>query len=143
MRCDICSGEVKPRGREYYIMYLRPGDIFFASSNRLPILICLVENIDENSIYSRVVTTQLELVFSRPAGHSTCENQNDPCIIKSVEPLPIETHNIILGLDRKMRLHHEVSEGLLDELEKQALIFAQEHYRNFPLPITSGFCRPR
>jgi hypothetical protein len=51
------------------------------------------------------------------------------CTIDSIAPLPVDIHNVMLGLDRKMRLRFEK----LSREEKDALLFIADFYPSRPL----------
>lgn len=58
---------------------------------------------------------------------------SEACTIDSMEPLPVDIHNVILGLDRKLRLVRDVERLKLNGAEKQALIFIDSYYSSNPL----------
>ena len=101
---------------------LVPGDIFHAACPNEASLICLVEMITSERIEARRVTTQDHVTF----------DLNDPevrCTIDSIAPLPVDIHNVMLGLDRKMRLRFDK----LNRAEKDALLFVGAFYPANPL----------
>lgn len=107
------------------------GDIVHATSSSAPSLICLVIAVTIEAIDVRTITTQKPIRFNRNTGTAKLEGTTTiKCSIDSVEPLPVNFHNIMLGLDRKMRLSGSVG---LDEDEKRALLFVHSHYRSNPL----------
>jgi hypothetical protein len=54
--------------------------------------------------------------------------------IKSAAPLPVETYNVVLGLDRKIRLMHSIEHIRLTEDEKRVLREVEEFYEARPFP---------
>jgi hypothetical protein len=117
--------------REGRLNKLVLGDIFHAQSPNGASLICLVTEVTQNNIRARAVTTQNYFVFDRRTGIAECDNFL--CTIDSVAPLPIEIHNAFLGLDRKMRLEHNVEKIKLTNSEKAALLYADELYPSNPM----------
>ena len=127
--------------RSRLLRNLQIGDIFHATSDSAPILICLVTMVEGMYIYSRVLTTQQVLIFNIDTGlrydlryENTLEEGND-CVINSVEPLPIEIHNTIIHFDRKCRLESGKENQPVTKDEKNALMFVDEHYASNPLPL--------
>ena len=105
-------------------------DIFHAESPNGASLICLVTEIDETTIYARTVTTQRQYFFDRRTGLGGAGGDQVVCAIDSIEPLPVEIHNAILGIDRKFRLNFDPKKLKLNDAEKKALIFVDEFYLN-------------
>ena len=107
------------------------GDIFHGTCPNGASLICLVEAVTDDRIEARRVTTQDHVVFDRVTGLTLPIDDDAECTIDSIEPLPVAIHNVMLGLDRKMRLS---SHGLpLDEEEKAAFRFIVSFYPAHPL----------
>ena len=138
--------------REIMLKRLVVGDIFhatFPSENPGgPSLVCLIESTTATSINSRTVTTQRQFQFDRQTGEAEAidgkpvlarGDDNGVCIIDSVAPLPVDIHNVMLGIDRKFRLAR--SEWFdksperfnLDDAEKKAIIFISSYYPANPL----------
>jgi len=117
------------------------GDIFHASSKKAPVLICLVTMVDGQYIYSRRLTTQEIIIFNIVTGrvydlHNEANiDGGSDCAINSVEPLPIEIHNIIIHFDRRCRLESGKPNQPATEDEKRALLFVDDHYAASPLPL--------
>jgi hypothetical protein len=108
---------------------LLPGDIFHAECPSGASLICLVEAITDGRIEARRVTTQDHVTFELSTGLSLHDDGDARCVIDSIAPLPVDIHNIMLGLDRKMRLRFEKP----DRAEKDALLFVADFYPAHPL----------
>jgi hypothetical protein len=68
------------------------------------------------------------VTFDLNTGH-TFDSPDVRCTIDSVAPLPVDIHNVMLGLDRKMRLRFEK----LSRAEKDALLFIADYYPANPL----------
>jgi hypothetical protein len=105
------------------------GDIFHAECPSGASLICLVEAITNEKIEARRVTTQDHVTFELSTGLSLPDNGETRCMIDSIAPLPVDIHNVMLGLDRKMRLRF----AKLDRAEKDALLFVADFYPANPL----------
>lgn len=108
---------------------LVPGDIFHAECPNGASLICLVEAVSNGKIEARRVTTQDHVTFELSNGLSLPDNGEARCTINSIAPLPVDIHNVMLGLDRKMRLQFDK----LDRAEKDALRFVADFYPANPL----------
>jgi hypothetical protein len=119
--------------RETLLGRLAAGDIFHAESPKAPSLICLVVSITEATIQSRTVTSGEYLEFDRQTGVAQWNDEAASCTIDSVAPLPVDIHNVILGLDRKLRLEQDPERVRLNDAERQALIFVDRHYSANPL----------
>jgi hypothetical protein len=107
------------------------GDIFHAKCLNGASLICLVETVTDDRILARRVTTQDNVEFDRSTG--TALGNDAPCTIDSIAPLPVEIHNIMLGLDRKMRLQSDPEKFKLNKEEIQAIHFVNAYYPSNPL----------
>jgi hypothetical protein len=124
------------------------GDIFHASflpeGHSGPSLICLVTSVTETSIQARTVTTQFRFQFSLKTGETESVDErafvargdeNVVCAIDSIAPLPVDIHNVMLGIDRKFRLerYERNPERIkLNDAEKKALIFVGTYYPENP-----------
>ncbi|HEX9325083.1 MAG TPA: hypothetical protein VF915_01125 [Reyranella sp.] len=115
--------------REAKLSRLVPGDIFHAECPSGASLICLVEAIANGKIEARRVTTQDHVSFELSTGLSLPDDGEARCAIDSIAPLPVDTHNVMLGLDRKMRLRFEKP----NRAEKDALLFVADFYPANPL----------
>ena len=93
----------------------------------------LVYDIDESTIFARHVPSQTKAVFDRSGRSKPIENIGTITIM-SAAPLPPETYNVVLGLDRKIRLMHSVEHIRLTDDEKRLLKDADEFYGARPLP---------
>ena len=107
---------------------LAVGDIFHADSPNGASLICLVVSVTESTIHARTVTTQTQLEFDRQTGVAVWGDDQVPCTIDSTAPLPLEVHNVMLGIDSKFRLEWNPERLKLNDAEKQALLFVDAHY---------------
>jgi len=105
---------------------LVPGDIVRGHDSGGAILICLVEAVGPDRIETRRVTTQDHVTFAVETGE---EVGNPESRLDSVEPLSVDMHNVLLGLDRKMRL----GTLPLSEAEKEALLFVADFYSAHPV----------
>jgi hypothetical protein len=109
---------------------LVPGDIFHAEHPNGASLICLLMEVSANAIIARTVTTQYALEFDRRTGMTT---DGAGSRIDSITPLPVDIHNVMLGIDRKSRLETHVERFKLTDAEKRALAYVSSHYASHPL----------
>ncbi len=107
------------------------GDIFHAICPNKASYICLVEAVTSDRIQARRVTTQEHVEFDRSTGLTT--GGAVPCTIDFIAPLPVHVHNVMLGLDRKMRLERNPERFKISEEEKEALHFMSSYYPANPL----------
>jgi hypothetical protein len=119
--------------RENLLRNIVPGDIFHGHWPNGASLICLVTRVEGSVIEARTVTSQYELMFDRDTGQELHGDQKGLGIIDSVAPLPLDVHNIFLGLDRRMRLERNSERMKLSEAEKKAILFVDEYYSSNPL----------
>jgi len=108
------------------------GDLFHASCPSPASYICLVKAIAEDRIVSRRITTQEDVEFELATGFTLPFSEKPRCRIDSIAPLPVVIHNVMLGLERKMRLSRGES-GRLNEEEKDALKFVADFYPANPI----------
>jgi hypothetical protein len=112
---------------------LAAGDIFHAEGPKAPSLIFLVVFVTETMIQSRTVTSGDCFESDRQTGVAQWDDEAALCTIDSVAPLPVDIHNEILGLDRKLRLEQDTRRVRLNDAERQALIFVDRYYSANPL----------
>ena len=118
------------------LSWIVPGDLVHGRDEGKQNLICLVESVGPNRIEARQITTQEPVVFDIGTG----ENIAVPsCRLDSIMPLPVEVHDILLGLDRKMRLGNQQ----ISEAEKAILDYADQVYLAHPLGTTGRKGRKR
>lgn len=95
--------------------------------------------VTDTTIEVRNVCTQVHLSFDRATGVAEWRDKrvfgDSPvlCTIDSVAPLPVDMHNVLLGLDRKHRLKHNWDRIKSTNGEVQALVYAAHHYRANPI----------
>jgi hypothetical protein len=75
----------------------------------------------------------MQTEFDRQTGEGVWGDDRVPCTIDSTAPLPVEVHNILLGLDRRSRLERIEERFKLTDAENQALSFLTAHYASDPL----------
>ena len=102
------------------------GDVIRGHDLGGAILICLVEAVWADRVETRRVSTQDHVTFAIETGQ---EVDNPESRLDSLEPLSVEMHNVLLGLDRKMRL----GKLPLSEAEKAALQFVADIYSAHPV----------
>ena len=122
--------------RREALSYLVVGDIFHATSDKGTKLICLVTAVTDAAIHARTMTTQFLLKVDRQTGKGEVKGviATIPCTIDSITPLPVDIHNIMLGLDRKSRLEQNEERAKLTQDEIRALLFLDAHYEANLLP---------
>jgi hypothetical protein len=108
------------------------GDIFHATCPNGASFICLVETIASDRIVSRRITTQECVDFELTTGLTLPSNDEVRCAIDSITPVPVAIHNVLLGLERKMRLCRG-EKVRLNEEEKEALKFVADFYPANPV----------
>ena len=115
--------------RELSLSNLAEGDIFHGECPNGASLICLVTSVSENIIEARTVTTQLHFQFDRKTGIAKWGDEPVICTIDSVAPLPMEIHNVMLGLDRKFgqEIEHSPIEDLKDRTRQQRSTLVFRH----------------
>ncbi len=111
------------------LSWLVPGDLVHGRCSQGHSLLCLVESLGPDRIVTRRITTQEPVTFDIETG----EVMGAPggCL-DSIMPLPVDLHDVLLGLDRKMRLGDQP----LSPVEKDALDLANEVYAAHPLGTT-------
>jgi hypothetical protein len=123
------------KDRKTLLGNLAVGDLFHAESPKAPNLICLVVSMTETAIQARTITSGERFQFDRQTGVAQWVDEAVSCIIDSVAPLPVDIHNVILGLDRKFRLEQDPRRVRLNDAEKQALIYVDTHYSSNRLSL--------
>jgi hypothetical protein len=88
-----------------------------------------VEAVVADRIEARRVTTQDHVTFELSTGLKLPDNGGARCKIDSIAPLLVDVHNVLVGLDRKMRLRFDK----LSREEKDALLFLDDFYPANPL----------
>jgi hypothetical protein len=106
------------------------GDLFNAAGDHGAALICLATSITETTIYARTVTQQFEFKFDRRTGVGKEDKYSIGGIINSVEPLPSDIYEALIGLDRR----HQARGSLrLTKEEIRALTFLDDFYDAHPI----------
>jgi len=104
-------------------------------------LICLVTAVTDRLIQTRTVTSQYEFDFNRDTGVAEVSDEKTPCVINSIAPLPADTHQIMLGLDRKFRVvidwekPNDWEKVKLTKDEIRGLIFVAKFYAENQLSL--------
>jgi hypothetical protein len=109
------------------------GDILgagVAGGNILPFLVTRADNV---SVAVRAMTSQFPLVFDRAEGNAIDTDRHLTWRVVSMQPLPLEYHNLMLSLDRRMRLGAKEQTNPLDEGDIRALLYLSEHWATFPI----------
>ena len=111
------------------LSWVVPGDLVHGRDEGQQSWVCLVESVGPERIEARRITTQEHLAFDSETGANI---DAAGCRLDSIMPLPLDVHDVLLGLDRKMRLGNRQ----ISAAEKAALDFATEVYRAHPLGTT-------
>jgi hypothetical protein len=119
--------------RDSLLGNLIAGDIFHAECPNGASMICVVVSVTETAIHARRTTTQEDLEFDRRTGVMTRGDGRPRCAINSVARLPVDIHEVFLGMDRKFRLEHDPERIKLSKAEQAAILFASSHYASNPL----------
>ena len=118
---------------------LQVGDIIHARTTRVPGMPFLVVAATKSTLTTRAMTSQFPLKFSRRTGRAMLQMEWDDeprtWFITSVQPLPLEIHNLMLSLDRRMRLGSNGTTNPLDDGDKRALVNIHDHYTAHPLQL--------
>ena len=130
--------------RETALKRIAVGDIFHARirPDGGPSYICLALQVHKDRIFARRTTIQSVHWFDRKTG---VEIDDERVVIDSVEPLPQDIREIILGLDQKYREDEyrwaedpdwEPPEGSsrLTPEQRRAFSFIHDFYPAHPLP---------
>ena len=133
LRSDTEGQISKMKWRDQILNKLERGDIAFGVSSHGQGMMMLVYDTTETTIYTRHVPSQTKAEFDRNGLSKPIEGVGT-ITIKSAAPLPSETYNIVLGLDRKIRLMHSIEHIRLTEDEKRLLLEIDEFYEARPLP---------
>jgi hypothetical protein len=80
--------------RKTQLARLLPGDMFHGSCSNDASLICLIEEVGEDRIVARRITTQERLFFDLKTGREIGDKA--ACTIDSIAPLPVPVHNTLL-----------------------------------------------
>lgn len=116
------------KDRKTLLGKLAVGDVFHAESPKAPNLICLVVSVTETTIQARTITSGERFEFDRQTGAAQWVDEAVSCTIDSVAPLLVDSHNVILGLDRKLRLEQDARRVRFNDAEKKPLIYLDAHY---------------
>lgn len=116
--------------REKALRSIKIGDIFHGVGDKSPSLLLLATSITETTINARTVTHQLEFKFDRRTGVGLEPKYGVLGTIDSVQPLPSEIYEALIGMDRR---YHPGYDPKLTEAEKKALIFVYDFYDAYPI----------
>lgn len=119
--------------RDHILGKLERGDIAFGLSSEGQGMMMLVYDRSEATIFARHVPSQTRVEFDRDGMSKVIEGIGT-ITLTSAAPLPTETYNVVLGLDRKMRLMHSVEHIRLTDDEKRVLGEYGDFYAARPFP---------
>ncbi len=129
-------------GRDAALRNISVGDFFHASTECGASFVCLALRINERTIFARRITTQSVHEFDRATGVE--DSDGVPVTINSVEKLPADVREILLGLDKKYRESEyryaedpkwrlPEDEARLTKEEIFGLLFVGDFYRAHPI----------
>jgi len=116
--------------RQKALRSIKVGDLFNAAGDHGVPLICLATSITETAIYARTITHQLEFKFDRRTGVGREDEYSIGGTIDSVERLPPDIYEALIGLDRR---HRAGDDRRLSSEEKRALLFLDDFYEAHPI----------
>jgi hypothetical protein len=117
---------------ETLIRNIKVGDFFHAKCPSGASMICLATAVGDATIQARRITTQEDLEFDRMTGMEKGPD-GGLCGIDSVAPLPLEIHNVFLGLDHRYRTSTDPERSKLTKAEIRAMSFIYDYYRENPI----------
>lgn len=134
-RCEGLPNYSPDELRARKLAALDVGDIFGAAisgGNTLPFL---VVRADEATLQVRAMTSQFRLAFNRSEGEAVEIDHGVQRVwrVVSMQPLPLEHHQLMLSLDRRMRLGSNGTTSPLDEGDLRALLYLPEHWAAYPI----------
>ncbi len=112
---------------------VKVGDVVFGIAGNGQEKLMLVYKADQQSIFTRHVTSQTRVEFGRD-GKSRQVTDGGSCTIVSVASLPPEDHETVLGLDQKMRTAKKYPEAVLSRAEVEFLLRHDRFFKANPLP---------
>lgn len=112
---------------------IKAGDVIFALAAGGQDKLLLVYKTTPKTIYARHVTTGTKVEFDRDGRSRRVEGGGSGTIF-SAAPLPVDQYNIVIGLERKMRMAVELADLRLSEDEIQMLLTHEAFFRAHPLP---------
>ena len=119
--------------RKQVLDAIKQGNVIYGIAAGGQEKLMLVYRTTPDTICARHVTTQTKVEFRRDGRSRWCEGGGS-CTIVSVAALPAEEHDVVLGLDRKMREAKELTDLKLSKAEIQMLRMKAEFYQSRPLP---------
>ncbi len=117
-------------GREKALHNIQVGDLFNVDGNHGAPITCLATAITDTTIHARSIAHQVDFKFDRKTGVGKGEKYSLGGTIDSVEPLPPDINEALIGLDRRFRAG---SEAKLSRAEFRALIFIDSFYKAHPI----------
>ncbi len=129
-RCDGLSETAAADLRAQKLARLEAGDIVAVGREGV-MLPFLVTTADDGHVRGRTITTQVALTFDRTSGETT-EGESG-WRIGVMQPLPSEYHLLMLSLDRRIRLGSNGLTNPLDEGDRRALLYLDEHWARYAI----------
>jgi len=116
--------------REKALRSIKIGDLFNAEGDHGGPLICLATSITETTVYARTITHQWDFKFDRRTGLGKEDKYSIGGRINSIEPLPSDIYEALIGLDRRYRAGDDPK---LSKEEIRALLFLDDFYEAHPI----------
>jgi hypothetical protein len=113
---------------------LEAGDVFNVLCPNGASWLFLTLSTSSGRIVARNITSQKLHIFCKESGR--LENATDhesECVIASVAPLPVDVHQVLLGLDRRYRIGQKPECFKLTKEEIEAFLFLDKHHKDNPL----------
>lgn len=133
-RCHGIQTDTPTELRSRKLAALDVGDIVGATLGG-NILSFLVTRADETFVDARAISAQFQLRFDRATGEATEieDGQTRHWRIVSMQPLPLEYHNLMLAHDRQRRLGSNGTTNPLGDGEIRAILYLADHWAAYPI----------
>jgi len=107
--------------RQQALAAIKAGDVIFGLGAGGQEKLLLVYQVDEDGFSARHVTTQMSFRFGRD-GRTRLHGDGGQCTVISTAALPPEAHEVVIGLDRKMRTGQADPDFVLSQAEIELLV---------------------
>jgi hypothetical protein len=115
--------------REQALAAVKVGDVIFGLGAGGQEKLLLVYKVDREGFSARHVTTQMSFRFDRD-GKTRLYADGGRCTVVSIAQLPPEAHQVVVGLDRKMRAGKEYPDFVLSEAEIGLLLTHGDFFKS-------------
>lgn len=121
--------------RQRALKAVQAGDVIFGVGAGGQPKLMIVRKADDFRIWTRHVTTGVEVEFGRD-GKSLRVPDGGSCEIISTAPLPAKWHKVAVGLDHKMNFAEESADHRLSKDEIELLLWKDDFFKSRALPET-------